>query len=262
MPCKHRYRLFNNIEGEWKLIWECELCKRLYICKCFKKAIDNIEKASNLLGVSRDFDVEGMAAAHGVTVEEMRKRLEGIEYEGMICELCRDVPSTHIYTSDMETDEFERRYGAYIEKTAIELIADGGGFKTAEECRRKAADVIIERYGFRPRGESTVEPEHLLKVIRELYPKEELMAEYQPSWCIRPLQAFLPSMSVAIEHRGPEHYETWAAGSLKELESIKAIDDTVLKECTENSVKLIVFPYFINVDRDTVGWKVAEARSS
>ena len=261
--CRHDYRLYNNQPGEWKLIWECRKCGVLCICKCFKTAIDKIADAQGSLEFNVNHDVEWLAAEKGVTVEQMNKILDGMEYCGMACELCLDKDSTHSYSDkDPSTTEFERRYGAYILRDAIVLAADNDESVPQSDLLKKAEDKLRDMYGFRPRGETETDNDKLHDIVNGLFPEEVVLRSHTPEWLPNDdLEVFIPGFAIALEHRGVDHYELSNDNDLDDLRKIMDRDERREKTCIENGVDLIAFPYFIELDRDTVGWKIAEIRS-
>ncbi len=262
--CRHRYRLFNDIPGEWKLIWECVKCGKLCICKCFMKAMESMDAASSVLEFPRDHDIEALMKSTGREREEIEALVEHIPYSGMACELCLDLPSTHLYSEDLDgMDEFERRYGAYIMRTAVEMAAKEGEVRGAEDLWNAADDSIRRMYGFRGRGETDVDNDELFRIVQALFPNEEVLRNHYPEWLSSgPLEVYVPGIGIALEHRGPEHYEKWANASDEDrLRDVKERDLIKEEECAENRVTLIAFPYHRPVDRDEVGWTVAAVRS-
>ncbi len=262
--CRHSYRLFNDVPGEWKLIWECVRCGKLCICKCFMKAIESMDQASSVLPFPRGHDMDALMRATGKGKEELESILDSIPYSGMACELCLDLPSTHSYSDDLDgMDEFERRYGAYIMRTAIEMAAKDEKGRGPEQLWEAASDSIRRMYGFRPRGESEVDNDELHRIVQGLFPGEEVLRSHSPEWLrAGPLEVHVPGIGIALEHRGPQHYEKWANGGDEEkLAAIKERDALREEDCEANGVKLIVFPYHRPIDRDEVGWTIAAARS-
>ncbi len=261
--CRHDYQLYNNQPGEWKLIWECRKCGVLCVCKCFKNAMEKMTMAEGTLDFPTEHDVEWLADEKGVSIEEMTRTLEGLDYCGMACELCLDRPSTHSYSDDIASkDEFERRYGAYILRDAIVLASSNDASLSAEGLWEKAAEDLRELYGFRPRDEVDVDNDKLHEIVGGLFPDHAVLRSHEPDWLPGDvLEVFIPDIGIAIEHRGMGHYETFDGNRIDDLLSTKERDDCRERACIENGVSLIVFPYFIALDRDTVGWKIAEARS-
>ena len=261
VACEHEYRLYNDIRGEWKLIWECQKCGHLCICKCFKKAIEGMSSVEGKINFSEEHDIEALCRLKDISPEELMELIKDIPFEGMVCEICRDVPSTHIYSDDLEhLNEFQRRYGAYIVKQAIEMIINGQICNNGDEYLHNADKFLREMYGFRPQDETGIDDGKLLGIVKVLYPDDELIHHYRPDWLDGDdLEVFIPRLNLAIEYRGIEHYEVIdAAGGRSGLRDIQEQDIHKLEKCNENGIRMLVFPYFKELDMDSVKWRVAE----
>ncbi len=208
-------------------------------------------------------DIGWLASEKGVAEADIEKILEQMEYCGMACELCLDKESTHSYSEDRSAStEFQRRYGAYILRDAIVLASDDKGTMTRAEMMEKAEDNLRETYGFRPRGETEVDGDKLHGIVKGLFPDEEILRHHSPGWLPDDaLEVFMPGLGIAVEHRDISHYELSEDNDLAKLSEKIEQDEKREKACIENNVNLIVFPYYISLDRDTVGWKIAEIRS-
>lgn len=261
--CKHEWRLFNNIMGEWKLIWECVHCGELCICKCFKRALECMDDAEGKMDFRKNHSPEELASLKGIDVKEARAIIDGLKYEGMACELCLGRPSTHDYSDDhIGSTEFQRRNGSYIIRTAIEMISQGDVRDSEEEQLLAAEDQIRELYGIRARGDDDVDPEALCLTVRDLFPQERVLCDHFPEWLADDsLQVYLPDIGVAVEHRGRHHYEAVDQQDLSRLKIQKDADARRERACKENGVLLVVFPYHMPVERDDVGWRMADERS-
>lgn len=244
------------------MIWECEKCGILCICKCFKNAIDLMENAKWRLDFASDHDIGWLMAEKGLTEKEAIGLIEDLDYCGMACELCLDKESTHRFGFELETTtEFQRRYGAYIVRDAIELAANGQDDMSASELLLTAEDNLRELYGFRARGDVNTDNDRLFDIVKGLFPEEIVLRSHSPAWLSEGvLEVYLPDIGIAIEHRGADHYEV-IDGDEEALNSKRKTDENIKRSCNENGVKMLVLPYFMELDRDTVGWRIAEARS-
>jgi len=260
--CEHSYRLYNNLEGEWKLIWECVHCGYLCMCKCFQKAMNGRSKASSALDFPLEHDIRALSDSKGIPLQEMKNIISRIPYKGMSCEICLDKPSTHYYSRDMRKSEFYRRYGAYIMKQAIEMVSNGKKLPDQSSYLREAEETVRMMYGFRPSKETVVDPTLLPSLVESAFPNENVLHNHSLSWlpddC---LEVFLPEHNLAIEYRDHTHYELLPMDeSIERLHAVQLRDAEKEKACKENGVALIVFPYFKELDRDSLLWKVAEFR--
>lgn len=264
VDCEHSYRLFNDIEGEWKLIWECVHCGGLFMCKCFQKAMEGRTKASKVLKFPIDHDVRKLSEMKGCSVEEMENKLARVRYKGMSCEICLDKPSTHHYSRDMTNlNEFQRRYGAYIMKQAIDMVLNGKVLADQKAYLEEAEVMVRLMYGFRDKTDVDVDPYLLPNLVRSLFPEEEILLDNRPDWLPEGhLQVFLPKRNLAIENRDITHYELLGEdrGDLSRLLGQQDIDLSKEGACVANGVDLLVIPYYKELDRDSLLWKVSEVR--
>lgn len=262
--CQHIYRLFNDIEGEWKLIWECIECGSLFMCKCFQKAMDGRSKASKTLSFPIEHDIKKLSEMKGVSEEEMKKLLTGVRYKGMSCEICLDNPSTHNYSRDLQgSDEFQRRYGAYIMKQAIEMVLNGKSLPDQKSYLHEAEEMVRMMYGFREKDDIEIDLDLLPRLVKTLFPDIDVLVDHKPDWLHAGLlQVYLPQWKLAIENRDKSHYEllTTDSNNPARLKRQQEEDRRLESECGSNGIDLLVIPYYKELDRDSLLWKLCELR--
>ena len=264
VDCQHSYRLFNDIEGEWKLIWECVHCGGLFMCKCFQKAMEGKNNASRVLKFQSDHDDQHHSEMKVGSLQEMEKKLARVRYKGMSCEICLDKPSTHHYSKDMTNlDEFQRRYGAYIMKQAIDMVLNGKVLADQNAYLEEAEVMVRLMYGFRDKTDVDVDPSLLPNLMKSLFPEEEILLDHRPDWLSEGcLQVFLPKRNLVIENWDTTHYELLAEDKDDMLRLFRQREKDRKKEesCVANGIDFLVIPYYKELDRDSLLWKVSDMR--
>ena len=216
--------------------------------------------AKDELEFSADHDLEALSRLQKIGFEELQEKVHNLPFVGMACEICRDVPSTHTFSDDVEgKNEFQRRYGAYVLKQAIELTVEGMQFTNRAECFRFADEIVRDKYGFRSDAETGIDDEKLFKIVKELYPREEVLHHHKPEWLDDDnLEVFIPHLNLAIEYLGIEHYEVIENnGGRSSLRDVVAQDILKNEKCLDEGIYLLVFPYFKEIDSETVAKKIS-----
>ena len=84
----------------------------------------------------------------------------------------------------------------------------------------------------------------LYRLVKTIFP--DALREYSPSWLLgrQRIDVFIPSLQVAIEYNGEQHYESVECfGGRKGLLSVKERDQRKAEACKKAGVKLIVWKY-------------------
>ncbi|MDQ0255647.1 hypothetical protein J2S74_003029 [Evansella vedderi] len=233
--CNHEFRLFYNGIWNWRLVWECLHCGFLCHCKCFESAIwssqvEHFHKTANIDKIK----------------QEKGKDISDLPFYEGACEVCRGVPSTHQFCHEMYArSEFELRYGAYVRKKAYELKLLRPELEGKKELEREANNIVREELGFRKIGQRFVTETELYRIVKSLFPEQEVIHHYRVDWLEQQeLDIFIPSLNLGIEYHGEQHYKAIDAwGGEEGLSKNKYRDKLKEEKCKNNGVYLVVFSY-------------------
>lgn len=92
----------------------------------------------------------------------------------------------------------------------------------------------------------------LFKLVRDVF--EDAQFQYKPEW-LKPqsLDIFVPSIRVAIEYQGIEHYQAMRFfGGEEGLQRRRKLDKNKKELCTGNGIELIEWPYTVPISRDNL----------
>lgn len=238
--CRHDYLLKFLGTWEWRLVWECKLCGYRCHCSCFQKAIQN-----------RPFPVESIrhySESYSISVDQ-------IPFEDNACEVCRGVPSTHEYSHEMYARSlFEQRYGAYIEKRLAEIDMDYDNQEDYETKKREITNQVRESLGFKKIGEGFVNETELFRIVKAIFPGEEVIHHYRNQWLEGlELDIYVPSKKLGIEYQGIQHFQPISSwGGEKAFEEGQIRDTKKQRLCEGNNIILVFFTYEEDLNSDLV----------
>jgi len=125
-------------------------------------------------------------------------------------------------------------FSSEVENPFLELV---------EELLREAENLLRERHGLPRIGEGWVSEMLMFRLIQQRFVDTELHA--QPDW-LRPqhLDCFIPSVRVAFEFQGLQHFEPVAVfGGEEGLAKTRQRDLLKAKKCADNGVALIYWTH-------------------
>jgi len=127
------------------------------------------------------------------------------------------------------------RYGAYIEKLAIEY----------EICSRDAENKVRDILGVPRIGEGWINETQLFKLVKLLFADYEVLREARPDWLgNQRIDIFIPTLSIAVEYQGKQHFGPVALfGGEKGFREAQLRDKRKRQLCKENGVRLVYFTY-------------------
>jgi len=203
---------------EWRQTFYNKITGEVFFCTCFKQAIEKI--------------------THNDTKEihkHLKKALKELKYKTDICHICNNTNSDLFYCVDMYGSSFQVKYGAYIEKLAIEK----------EISLREAENELREKKGIAKIGEKWINETLLFNYIKILFPKYDIIREASPEWIGQQrLDIYIPKLNLAIEYQGQQHFKAVKLFGGKEgLEKTKERDKLKLQKCKKNKVDLVYFTY-------------------
>jgi hypothetical protein len=170
-------------------------------------------------------------------------------FEDKICEVCTERVPKHFYCHQMYGSPFAQVYGAWVR---AELIRKGF-FQWPNDAdssiRRKlwneAEDKIRMIVGVPLIGEKFISETILFKTVAYLLNSHEVIHHYRADWLGRQeLDIFVPSLKLAIEYQGEQHFKPVDAwGGEEALLRGQRRDDEKKQKCEQAGVKLIYFDY-------------------
>jgi hypothetical protein len=234
-PCScDQLYLMPHIKGEWHWIvrYICRICGKVYYCSCFREAFEKYRHNRSRPKLY-------------FTEEEIPDTSDDSLYREGLCHLCRQAPSDLHYCSPMYGNSLQVRYGPYIVKTA--LAAEKGN----------PEDEVRLRLGI-PAGLRWTSEFELFSIVKEIL--SDHIVEYQasPDWLGQQrLDIFVPSLKLAIEYQGHQHFEPVEYfGGEEGYKNTKQRDKRKADLCSENGITLLYFKYTESITKSFVKKKL------
>jgi hypothetical protein len=117
---------------------------------------------------------------------------------------------------------------------------------------REAENILREKHGLPRIGEGWVSEMQLYSITEELFSDAELHSS--PSW-LKPqhLDVYIPSLSLAIEYQGQQHYEPVDFfGGKESFIATQERDKRKKRKCKENNILLVLWKYDQIINENTV----------
>lgn len=115
-------------------------------------------------------------------------------------------------------------------------------------------NLVRIKLGYKKVGESWVTETALFYMIKNLYPKAEVLQHYHPPFLDGlELDIFIKDQNVGIEYQGIQHFKSvkhW--GGEESLKEVKKRDHLKKRLCEKNNVTLIYFYYNENVTENLI----------
>lgn len=217
------------------LLWDCIACGLSYTCECFK-------------GVREKRAKQYAAGTHRFPSSEF----EPARYRPGICHICRGIPSGTEYEAKMYGGSvIRRRYAPYM---WAHIVRD-------DLSPRDAENRVRERLGVPLVGEGWVAETELYRIVKSIFPHEEVVREASPPWLGKQrYDIFVPRLMLAIEYHGQQHFAPVSlfGGSLG-FERAKMRDAEKREKSRSAGVTLIEFSYDQQVTPDSVQSTIAAA---
>jgi hypothetical protein len=159
---------------------------------------------------------------------------------------------------------FEQRYGAYVKKRMVELRLDVRAPSDTNELERIATNEVRRELGFRAIGERYVTETELFRIMKNIFPDDEVIHHYRQDW-LEGLEVdiFVVGHRLAIEYHGLQHFEPIEAwGGETGLTETRTRDAKKATLCQQNKVTLVVFTYEEDITPDFVRKRIQAVLSS
>ena len=169
-----------------------------------------------------------------------------------ICPTCRDLDDTSpitrgklMYGSTFYAQhwrEIGQEYDRMVLDAAVKarISAKEASFKVKFPAHA-AENTIRKKYKMPPVGEGWISETVLYKNLRNLFQKHEVIQHARTKWLgMMHLDVFIPSLKLAFEYQGRQHYEPVDFfGGKVAFEKVGQRDQEKARLCKENSIKLI-----------------------
>ena len=223
----------------WALTFICKICGKIYFCECFKKAFEL--KYAEACKLFEHYSEEGWPY-------KFAKIYKLAQYRKNLCYLCNGIESDLNYCHPMYGGNIVARYGPWIIRTSIEKGID----------HREAENEIRDLLGIPHIGEGWISEMELFNLVKEIFPKEKVIHQARLDWLgLQSLDIYIPSLKLAIEYQGRQHYEPVDFFGGKEgLVITQKRDKLKAKKCKENRVYLIYFRYDEEITKKFVKQKI------
>ena len=173
----------------------------------------------------------------------------GFRFEEKLCEVCTERVPKHFYCHQMYGGPFIQVYGAWIKAEVIRqgyIDWFGGADKTVHrKLWREAENKVRGIVGVPHIGEKFISETILFKTVSYLLKNCEVIHHYRADWLERQeLDIFVPSLNLAVEYQGEQHFEPINAwGGEEALEKTRQRDEIKRRKCKEKGIKLIYFDH-------------------
>lgn len=187
-------------------------------------------------------------------------------FENKICEVCNGRTPKHYYCNQIYGSPFAQVYGAWIR---AELIRQGyfqwpnGVEATARRALwNESENKIRAIVGIPLIGEQFISETLLFKTVAYLLNDHEVIHHYRSDWLGRQeLDIFVPSLKLAIEYQGEQHFKPVDAwGGKDALKEGRRRDAEKRRKCERAGVKLIYFDYTMELTEIFVARQIKKAR--
>lgn len=230
---------------EWLQQFGCINCGSLYICDCFRPAVEkHLEVAKQ----------QQASYSSSRWPHRFLRSFDESEYRAGICHLCTGKPSNLLFCHPMYGSSVRVKYGAYMRKFEIQ----------DELSERDAENKVREILGIPKVGEGWVSETQLFRLVESLFSEHEVIREASPDWLGKQrLDIFIPGLALAIEYQGEQHYRPVALfGGEEGLKKTKERDNLKLKLCRDNGIKVVYFSHEEDLSQSKVEKKLIRELSS
>lgn len=223
--CPHSFRLLDCGGWQWRLLWECTQCGLVCHCSCFQRAIKSDPFPDRM---------------DGQWPQHVKQNPDQIPFVDRACEICRGLPSSHRFCDPQYAGSvFEAKYGAYLRKRLVELRLDGH-----DASDEKAVENALRKdFGFPPFGKPGFSEAELFRIVRALFPNDEVSRRVRPSWLEGlEIDIFVPTRSLAIEYHGPQHFApVWPYGKEESFRQMQERDARKKSLLHDRGIVLCIF---------------------
>ncbi|MFD1745032.1 hypothetical protein ACFSE1_06100 [Rhizobium helianthi] len=188
------------------------------VCSCSRTANDK------MLATARG--MTGQCSA-GSWPHQVVSLLTDASYEDSVCHLCIARRSGPEMAGIVYGDAIQQFVAPYVNQL---MLSDGTDKATA---RAEVQQTLgISRW---------VREAEMHGIVKKLFPDHVVMREASPSWLGRQrLDVFIPTLNLALEHQGEQHYRPVSAfGGEEALKRATERDEIKRRLCRENGVHLV-----------------------
>jgi len=183
-------------------------------------------------------------------------------FENGICEVCAGRVPTHFYCHQMYGGPFIQVYGAWIKAEVIRQGYIDQHIQPDKIVHRKmwkdAENKIRGIVGVPHIGEKFISETILFKTVAYLLKGHEVIHHFRADWLARQeLDIFVPSLNLAIEYQGEQHFEPIDAwGGDVALQKAQQRDKEKRLKCESKGVKLIYFDHTMDLTETFVARRI------
>ena len=241
------------------------------VCDCFREPIENCMKHEIdwRRKTTDDPDVDlSKKINYGVGTDQLnfyKKYLEGYTFESNLCHRCNNLTPSVEWCIAMYGGKFKRSFGWYIERKYYEKIFD------IEVIQRKPDSGMIlfdknvienfvrSEFDFKPVGEMWTNETVLYKIVKELFPKYDVIHHYRGKELEGlEIDVFIKDKKIGIEYNGEQHYKPIKHfGGEESLKKVKERDKKKKQLCKKFGIQLHIIKYNEEVSKELVKSKLA-----
>ena len=242
------------------------------VCDCFKKPIENYIKHtmdwekrttnSNIQFCSKyNWCSRTFIYIYKLYFKANKENL----FESNLCHRCNNLTPSVEWCIAMYGGKFKRSFGWYIERKYYEKIFD------IEVVQRKPDSGMIlfdknvienfvrSEFDFKPVGEMWTNETVLYKIVKELFPKYDVIHHYRGKELEGlEIDVFIKDKKIGIEYNGEQHYKPIKHfGGEESLKKVKERDKKKKQLCKKFGIQLHIIKYNEEVSKELVKSKLA-----
>jgi hypothetical protein len=228
---------------QYPALFICRRCAKLYTCTCFDRYYDVADDISRFLPYGGSDPLLASAA------KDIRTR-DGI------CSLCTGVTPRLKYVHPMYAGRFLQSFYPYA-KLYSRRRHGKALLERADE--REIENELRERFGYPLVGQGWLTETMLFKIVQQIFSGCEVVHHYRGEEMERlEIDIWVPSITLAIEYQGEQHYEPVAHwGGEEGLKKRQANDKRKRELCRRNGYTLVEFLHDEELTENAVTKKLA-----
>jgi len=147
--------------------------------------------------------------------------------------------------SDIAPEETTYWHNVKLEEAELYQRLQWASSRLKRKLDNYFENITREEFGFRKIGDAYIGESLLFKIVRRLFPDDEVIRHHRPAWLQGlEIDIYLPRRKLGLEYQGQQHFHAITAwGGESALVELQHRDVKKRKLCHERGVKLIAVDY-------------------